>query len=176
MLTLPKTSFFTAFYSQKLCFANRLAGSLPSNFLKIFKNFSVFRGMFSAKSITIFSTVSSFLTWNKWSRNTDEYRMPPRYLSLPRQDAHSAPRPSFPRLLCYNSDSHLAAWVPQRSFSDLWRTTKSWYYVGSRRYGEVMTRRCMRRQGGLQIMRWRWQRTFPAGAQDDIVAHVWAAL
>ena len=32
--------FSTPFYSQKLCFANRLAGSLPSNFLKIFKNFS----------------------------------------------------------------------------------------------------------------------------------------
>ena len=106
--------------TQELCFANRLAGSLPSNFLKIFKNFS------------------------EWSRNTDEYRMPPRYLSLPSQDAHSAPRPSFPCQLCYNSDSQPAAWVPQRSFSDLWRTTKSWYYVGSRRDGEVMTRRWIR--------------------------------
>ena len=40
LLTLPKKRLFCAFYSQKLCFANRLAGSLPSNFLKIFKNFS----------------------------------------------------------------------------------------------------------------------------------------
>ena len=40
LLTLPKKRLFCTFYSQKLCFANRLAGSLPSNFLKIFKNFS----------------------------------------------------------------------------------------------------------------------------------------
>ena len=39
-LTLPKTSLFTAFYSQKLCFANSIPSSLPSKFLKIFKNFS----------------------------------------------------------------------------------------------------------------------------------------
>ena len=38
-LTLPKTSLFTAFYSQKLCFANSIPSSLPSNFLKIFENF-----------------------------------------------------------------------------------------------------------------------------------------
>lgn len=42
MLTLPKTSNFTAFYSQKLCFANRLAGSLPSIFWKFSKIFRFF--------------------------------------------------------------------------------------------------------------------------------------
>ena len=40
LLTLPKKRLFCTFYSLNKGFANRLAGSLPSNFLKIFKNFS----------------------------------------------------------------------------------------------------------------------------------------
>ena len=40
LLTLLKKRLFCAFYSLNKGFANRLAGSLPSNFLKIFKNFS----------------------------------------------------------------------------------------------------------------------------------------
>ena len=49
-LTLPKTSLFTAFYSQNLCFANSTPSSLPSNFLKIFKNFLKVFKTFSGKT------------------------------------------------------------------------------------------------------------------------------